>query len=770
MKRIRKWTALLLAGAMMLTGCSSETGIQSGQKSGTEPEKTAQTANAEKSMGRYLEKEITLPEEVTSMSSFPTVYMQKLDTGELLLAEHMAGMYVSGDSGESWEHREAPWLEAMMGNYVAQIALAPNGAAAVIYDSSTGDEYQPQYLYVDPEGNSETIEFQGEDDNYIHLFWFGKDSSLYAYDMNHEVYEINPGDSSKKQLFETEGLADYVCFTEKYMVVFTSREVALYDMESGMLSDEDMVLQKFIEDNVGGMIGNSADSHSVVAVEGEQEDVIYFAFSGGLYRHSIGGTTMEQVVDGNISSFGDPMMSLIGITVLPDNEFAVLYNDAKLYRYVYDPDVPTVPDQQLGVYSLKENYVIRQAVSLFQKQNPDVYVRYEIGMTGDDGMTSEDAIKSLNTKIMSGSGPDILVLDGLPSASYKEKGILADLSEIVDSMSGEDCLFPNLVDACREDGKLYGLPVRFQLPIAVGRSADVQKASDLDTLADVVEQIREENPEGSLLGLETEEQILYTLGKTSSAAWTDETGAVDEKALTEFLTDARRIYQAETAGLDEAYLEDYRERAQTVWNLGFGEEDAYFATASTNAVQIAMGTQKFAVGKVYRLDFDFNMITTLEKQEQDLTYAYWQGQVPNGFIPNTTVGIYAKSAGNGLADDFFRFLFGRELQDVDLSGGFPMNMASFDSFAKNPRGEAYDGGVAMSDESGNLFSIDLQWADADDFARLKEMAQSASRICTGDATVEQAVYEIGPKALNGKVSVEDTVAEIVKKVSIYLTE
>lgn len=769
MTTFRKWTALLLAGTMLLTGCSSPKGTTTGPQSETESGKTVQTASTEKSMGRYLEKEITLPEEVKTMNNFPMAYIQKLDTGELLLAEQIAGMYTSADNGESWEHREAPWLNELVGDYVSQIALAPNGAAAVIYDPLADDQYLPQYLYADPEGNTKAIEFQNTEE-YLHLFWFGKDSQLYAYGMDHNVYQVDTENGSMKQLFETDGLADYVCFTEKYMIVFTSRELAIYDMEAGMLSDEDTVLKSFIADHLGDSIGNETTGHSVVAVEGEQEDVIYLAFSGGLYRHAIGGTAMEQVVDGSISSFGDPMMSLSGIAVLPDNEFAVLYGDVKLYRYVYDPDVPTVPDKQIGVYSLNDNYVIRQAVSLFQKQNPDVYVKYEIGMTGDDGMTSEDAVKSLNTKIMSGSGPDILVLDGLPAESYKEKGILADLSTVVDGMNGEESLFSNLVDACREDGELYGLPVRFQLPMSAGSSADVQKAADLSALADVIERLREENPEGSLIGLKTEEEILYTLGQTSSAAWTDETGAIDKKALTEFLSDARRIYQAEIAGLEEQYLEEYKERTQAVWNSSFAGEDKYYSAASTNALDVAAGAQKFAVGKVYRLDFDFNMLTTLADQEEDFSYAFWQGQVPNGFIPNTTVGVYAKSMENELAVEFFRFLFGRELQDVDLSGGFPMNIESFDSFAECPRGEEFAGSIAISNEEGDFFSLDITWADEEDFERLRQMVQSVSRICTGDAAIEQAVLEIGPKALNGKASVEDTVDEIVKKVSIYLAE
>lgn len=801
MKGFKTWTALLLAGIMLLTGCSSEknTSTESGQPAGGH-KTAAEATETEKSMGRYLEKEIVLPEEATTMSSYPKGYLKKLDSGGLMLAELASGIYISGDNGETWEHKEAPWLTDLAGKaYISQISLAPNGAAAVIYDPYEDEEnadteesekisgaaaaealenteasdaessYRPQYFYADPEGNAKPIEYQ-DGDEYLHQFWFGKDSRLYAYGMNHKVYEVNTEDGTIKELFETEGLADYVCFTERYMVVFTSREVAVYDMGTGMLSDEDMVLQSFIMDNLGEEIGSTSDEHSVVAVEGEQEDVIYFAFNKGLYRHVIGGTAMEQIVDGTISSLGDPMMSLEGIEVLPDNEFAVLYSGVKLYRYTYDPDVPTVPEEQIGVYSLTENYSVRQAVSLFQKQNPDVYIRYEVGMSGDNGATAEDAIKNLNTKMMSGSGPDILVLDGLPADSYKEKGVLADLGSVVDNLNGEDSLFPNLVEACREEGKIYSLPVRFQLPMIAGGKENIQSIADLGTLADTVERLREENPEGPLIGLKTENEILYTLGQICSAAWMDDGKNINKEALAEFLTNARRIYQAETAGMDAQYLEEYKVRMQDS-DSAFPGERKYYASTSSNAISFAAEGQKLAVGKVYGLDFDFNVITTLAEQEEDFAYTFWEGQVKDGFIPATSVGIYAKSAENELAVKFFRFLFGRDLQDLALPDGFPMNMASFDTFSESGREEEFGGGsFAMSNENGDFFSLDINWASETDFQKLKEMVQSVSRISTGNAVIERVVCEIGPKALKGSSSVEDAVDEIIKKAAIYLAE
>ncbi len=781
-KRCGRIAACLLAGAMLLLqGCAGKDNGTSGQPGGGDgtnetPVSAAEGGSGgERSMGRYLEKEMTLPEDVEYGSSYPTLCLQKLETGELVLIEQTAGMYISRDNGESWEMKEAPWLRELREAYIAHLSIAPDGSVSVVY-SPPHDEtegavepgYHPEYLYVDPEGNPTALE-SPDGNNSIHQFWFGKDSRLYAYVMGGKVFEMDPAGGTARQLFEAEGLSDYVCFTDQYMIEIGSRGLQFYDMENEMVSDGDKVLQDFIMENVGEEIGANSGSYTVVMAEGEETDVVYFAFESGLYRHVIGGTAVEQVMEGALSSLGDPKMALAGMAVLPDNEFALLYTNGKMYRYVYDPDIPTIPEQQVSIYSLTENYAVRQAVSLFQKQHPETYVRYEIGMNTGSGMTSEDAIKNLNTRIMSGSGPDLLVLDGLPRYSYEEKGVLMDVTEIADSMSGEDVLFPNLVEACREDGKLYYLPLRFRLPLLVGDEDAIRNVTDLSSLADTVEALRRDYPEGMLLGLSAEGKLLRTLGITCSGAWTDpKTGSIDKEKLTEFLTQAKRIYEAETAGLDEEELTTYRTWYENSLNWSGAME--YFATACSSAVDIGMGEQRIGLGITYMMDGDFNTVSTLANQEENFGYNFWQGQIRNGFIPKGMVGITAGSKDNELALEFFRFLFGKELQDIEVTTGLPMNMASFETLKENPREDDMGISIGTSGADGKSFHLDIKWVTEEDFAELKRMVESAASVCAGDAVIEEVVYEVGQKALNGSISVDDAVAEILKKAAIYLAE
>ena len=808
----------MLLGIMLFSGgCAG--GGAAGQGSG--PRMSAGTAeegaSGETGMGRYLEHEVTLPGEIALGSSSPNAYLQRLDNGDLALMEQTAGLYLSSDQGESWIRKPTPWYDELVG-WTNWIALAPDGSMALIhhpYASDTGEdsergtedsgaaskpeaedagaapdpeaedvgaapeseadtdpdaEFVLEYYYVDPEGNAKKLEAP-DPVNWINQFWFGADSRLYACDLNGKIYEMNTEDGTAKELLDIEGISKQVCFVGHTMIVFTSRnDAALYDLETG-LPVEDQVLQTFVRSHSDS---SGEEGRSFLAAAGEQEDVLYLAYRGGLYRHVLGGSAMEQLSDGSISSLGDPRMALQGFEVLPDDEFLILYNQAKLCRYVYDPDIPTVPEEQIYLYSLTDDDTIRQAISMFQKEHPNVYVKYEIGLSADGNRTAEDAVKNLNTRILSGSGPDLLALDGLPVRSFGEKGVLADLSGIVHEMQETDRLFKNLVDACRQDGRLYYVPVRFRLPLLVGDRESVERVTDLASMADAVERLRKENPRGPLTGFQSEEEALRILALTSQAAWTDPADrTIDREKLSEFLENARRIYQAEMAGTGDG---DAVERISwSSWNsekqqAEYTGEEALDSVSFLQAINTARKAQKLGMGFTCRIDMEFNVVSTLAGQEEDFSYAPWQGQVSNGFLPKTMMGICTGSEEKETVLEFFRFLYGRELQDLDLTSGYPINEASFEKWKESPREDYERSGIIISGDSGDLFTLDVLWSRESDFERLRDMVRSASVICTGDVQLEEIVCELGVKVLNGSADVEDTVDEIVKKASIHLSE
>lgn len=77
-------------------------------------------------------------------------------------------------------------------------------------------------------------------------------------------------------------------------------------------------------------------------------------------------------------------------------------------------------------------------------------------------MTESDALRTLNTEIMAGKGPDIILLDGM-SESYLEQGLLEDISDVIEKYTKNDLLFENIIDAYTDkDGKVYSIPTRLK--------------------------------------------------------------------------------------------------------------------------------------------------------------------------------------------------------------------------------------------------------------------------------------------------------------------
>lgn len=774
MKSLRKWVGLCITIAMisfLLTGCGGVRGAEDKKRDGSPG-----AEDTEKSMGRYLESELPGPDLVIADYK-PQFSLQWLEDGRLALVDRIVGVYASADEGESFTWEGCPWEGLTEEYYMDEAAISPQGEAAVIcspHGEEDAAEVIPEWAYyhIDGTGKATALSFPGGDGEFLTGLRFDGQGRLYGFATDSGVYRFDLGTGEAKRLFEVDGIVDFICFTDRYMVVVTSgNEILFYDLEEGMFAEQDGVLRDFLQAIPGAPEGTFLDGHSLVVAKGEQEDVIYLAFRGGLYRHVIGGTVMEQVIDGATSTFGDPSAVLLDMVRLPEDGFIAVFGGGKVCRYIYDPDVPTRPEHQIEVYSLTENYSLKQAASLFQKAHPDVYVRYEIGMNGEDGVTKEDAVRSLNTKILAGEGPDIMLLDGLPRSAYEEKGILADVSEIVAGLEGEEALFPNVVEACRKEGKLCALPIRIQVPMLVGGKEDIEKITDVISLADTVEEIREQSPEGAILGFQSPRELLSVLRLTSGGTWTDGEGEIDEEALAEFLGAAKRIWQAEMSGL-EAGEEDTEMR---YGGRSFGEDTRYLS-ASTRALNVFTGEQKLGVGKVYRVDFDYDVLTSLARSEEDFGYGLWNGQAENGFIPDGLAGLLANAVEDELAVEFYKSLFGRELQDMDLAGGLPVNMASFDSFAGYPNApedfseEIVAGALGMHSDDGTEFFLELTWPSEEEFLELRETVSGLERMHGGDAAVEEVVLEVGEEMLKEDLTTEEAVREVVRRAAIYLAE
>ena len=122
----------------------------------------------------------------------------------------------------------------------------------------------------------------------------------------------------------------------------------------------------------------------------------------------------------------------------------------------------------------------------------------------------------------------------------------------------------------------------------------------------------------------------------------------------------------------------------------------------------------------------------------------------------------------------------QEIQDMfsEATGLAAIAVApSFELLRDNPRAGLVDGAdpraagsIGTSTPDGEYFGIEILWPTEEEFERLKGIVSNVSGISTGDEVIADTVYGIGARALEGGITPEEAVKEIVKKSAIYLAE
>lgn len=145
-------------------------------------------------------------------------------------------------------------------------------------------------------------------------------------------------------------------------------------------------------------------------------------------------------------------------------------------------------------------------------------------------MTSADAVRTLNTQILAGEGPDVLVLDGMPVDDYADQGVLADISTILNEVKETDGLLENIAYAKKQENGVYAAPVQFAMVAAAGEAETVsQLGSALGERSGSgsIEKLRELSQEAGLLSWSTVSYLAKNLYPLYSVEVVQEDGTLD---------------------------------------------------------------------------------------------------------------------------------------------------------------------------------------------------------------------------------------------------
>lgn len=440
--------------------------------------------------------------------------------------------------------------------------------------------------------------------------------------------------------------------------------------------------------------------HYNTVLDADEDGALYFANLDGIYRLAPGGTLPELLVDGVGTALGVDSNYLTGLCRTGAGNFIVTLGlssggGAQLCRYYFDETLPAVAESSLEVWALTDGQpTVRAAINAYKQAHPEVDVKLTVGVPnpdeGDFSAARRDALTTLNTQLLAGGGPDLLILDGTDWQTYLDKGVLADLSGTVDTGALQSNLIAPFVEA---DGSARLLPARFTLPVIVGDAGTLGGLTDLEAMQAEVERCAprpdtdaysdfyyEALPEGEkyALGIMNTGDLTEFVMQSSAAAILQD-GAVDEAAL-------RRALAFAQAVIDRYGMADYRPAAETqesITALSGGEGDIVVLDQSLDEystcqrAKYGWGTMTtpwllaFAAHKTGEpLDFD------TPYEDSPFEMALRPGLCEGAYTPAVLVAVNAAGAQPEYARELAAVFFGAGVQDIYCQDGMPVRAES----------------------------------------------------------------------------------------------
>ena len=750
-------SALLTVALVMgsFTGCGKEKNAEAEEIALMPSISTAAT-------GRYVEKEIQLPacqyaEDMVMQSDGRLRLALKEETGKIMICTQR-------QQENTWETDFLP-DEILSSGSVETVALHSDGTIFCDTIKDLGDgTYQPHLWVIDPDDSYRELPMDFSDldatKGYLIAYAdFTDDGRLMAEVYVGGLHEIDLTTGAfSENINEYERILSRIgCAGSSTYLLGMESAGYYYDGETKALPD---VLKAQLSAELEENFGNTPK----ITFWENKDGYLFFTTSGGLYSYIPGGSVTEELISGSRSTVGDPRSWPIALTGCDDGSFymlAAVDGKPSLCYFTFDDGAPVTTDTQLNIYSLYEDEDITQMIVQFQKANPNITVEHEVGLSGDDGMTEADAIRTLNTEILAGNGPDLICLDGFNLESYLEKGVLADISHVLDQ---GDPLLRNITDCYAEDGKICAVPTTFTFPAIYGKEEYVSQIHDLASLVEAAKQAKSIiAPESRVVNGMYPDIMADDYYDSCSAAWMNPDSTLNKEKLTEFYAAMTELY-----ALDEPFRQANEEwMAEVRADYANGEAwlipGQYTNLSGANAVH---GEICFLPAGTLDGMYCYSMVLAGEAEYLGDGYITrpLDGQASNVFLPRRIMGVLNTAQHPQAAETFLAFMLSDDVQSKDLTTGFPVNQATFD------RELSEDRYVDSVYSDGPDRSYHAQWPDAAQREELRGWVENLSTPANTNRTIRYMVMEPMYDCCTGAITPEEAAEKALQLLNLYLSE
>lgn len=725
----------------------------------------------ESAMGRYLETEVALPEDFLIRDIVTT------NEGTMrILGMNPEGyaVYESSDGGTTWE-KQAVLSEVSGDDYFLSIILNPMGGGAGLLfqspDEGSGEQEDGMdcsFVSFDEEGNTQRNPVS---DGLSMILRFSGDGTLLGLSSRNGLMVLDAVTGETKSTITT-GSADMVDTCGNEALLLGESELLRYDITTGEPISRDDALDEALYANGENYMLITTLGTKIVMTE-DEEGRLYYTTGEGIFSHIMDGSVVEQIVDGTFGSLSSPGLMFLGMAIWNQSFYVAVADgmDTRLLCYKYDADVPSTPQKELNVYSLRPNDAVRQAAVLFQKKYPDVYVNYKTGMTGEDGVTASDALRTLNTDILAGNGPDVLILDEMSVDTYTRQGLLADLSGIVAEVQDSEGLLENVAKAYETDGMIPVIPMKFGMLVAAGNQELIDSIEGLDTIADLAMQ-----PDTvETYDIVNAGEVLY---RSCSGSWKNEDRTINQEKLSEFVKGICKIQNTYRENASEKDLEDYNMYTDGTY-ANWSTMESYSSVVAddiTMGVLDLLGTTKVKLGSLNDV-LTYVGLCSVNKKNGNGSVRLIHTQQSDVFLPSLTMGVLNTARETESAMDFVKYMLSYEGQKANQNVGFSVNTKALEEEIYNNTYGIDDGGgytvsSAQMDSDGMMIEMELTytWPSQEELDALYEMAKQVNVAADLERVQHDVVIEELERCLNGETGEEEAINTIMQKMNLYLAE
>lgn len=575
-----------------------------------------------------------------------------------------------------------------------------------------------------------------------------------------------------------------ICVVGDRLMVLTERSLLSYDISDGSEAETITAFDEGMADGLAGTFsskGMDAVSCRNVMKYDDATNSLYLMLSTGLYEYKLTdrlGIRLATFKDSDIEydyvvEGSDTFVAIAGGRSGRKN--VVVYSSDSGYASSVAEEEPD--DKTVTLYSLYYAESYETLISWYEAYHSDLTVKYVWGVDEENGISESDAISALNTQLLAGEGPDVIIMDGMNVGSYEDTGVLMELSNVYDDILQEnpDCL-ENVLNAYRNsDGNIYAIPAMETFTAIIGPENEIKNVTDARSLAAYISS--QDRPEyGNDLSLYYWESYFDTLYPVYAAEIVDSDGNYDADMLRKFLEDLKLLYDTEMDRTTQDQVDEwtaewgsYSDQAKRAIN---SEYMSPLLNRTWSGRKLAFVNMK-TMGEswhFYSIKEDYEVGMGESGENADYTYEIWGNDSGKVFVPNTVLAVNARSKSQDEAVSFMKALFSTDVQKIyyGVDCGNPVNMEGVREWNSEAQSMGSPGGKITL--GGNDYMDWSYWRKEeyleDYISKLRELDTPSNP----DARVRSVIRDNVADYLENGESLDGTAYSIDKLLGVYLSE